>query len=72
MISNTPETEFLLQPELLAIKNGLEYKEDVKGGNIRRGKSYSYRGYFNADGLREGVGISTYDNGNIISAEYHN
>jgi hypothetical protein len=60
-IANTPETEFLLQSELLAISHKLEYKECIKGVSVISGRSFTYRGYVNVDGLREGVGISTFD-----------
>ena len=49
-VANTPETEFLEQAELKAIKEGLEYKEVS-------GEGFSYRGYVNKDGEAEGPGI---------------
>lgn len=61
-IANTPETEFLLQPELLAISRKLQYKEGVKGVSVISGRKFTYRGYVNADDLRECVGISAFDN----------
>ncbi len=70
MIANTPETMFLLQPELLAIKNRLEYKQNLKGVN-GLGLPFTYRGYVNASNLREGVGISTFDLGYSLG-EFHN
>ena len=62
-IANTPDTEYLIQPELFAISKGLQYKEGVKGVNNIDKIPYTYRGYVNADGLREGVGIITLDRG---------
>ena len=64
-IANTPETEFMLQPELLAISKRLEYKEELKGFTPINKVPFTYRGYVNADGLRHGVGISTFDDGEI-------
>ena len=61
-IANTLDTEYLIQPELLAISKGLQYKEGVKVTNIFK-QPFTYRGYVNADGLREGVGITTFDAG---------
>ena len=50
-VANSPNTEFLLQSELKAIKEGLQYKEEeYEDGN-------SYKGYVNSDGQREGVGV---------------
>jgi len=60
-IANTPETEYLLQPEISAIYKGLQYKEDVKGISPG-GDAYTYRGYVTADGLAHVVGIITYEN----------
>jgi len=54
-LANTPETRWLLQGELKAIKDGFEYIE----GN---GENWTYRGYVNQDGEEEGVGIFN-DNG---------
>jgi hypothetical protein len=71
MIANTPETAFLLQPELLAIKNGLKYKENIKGVNCS-GNFYTSRGYVNADRQIDGVAIKNFDKGTIISGEYRN
>jgi hypothetical protein len=50
-VANTPDTHFLLQAELKAIQQGLEYREEeFKDGT-------KYKGYVNKDGLPEGVGI---------------
>ena len=57
------ETMWMLPGELYAIEQGLEFKEK----NYKNG---TYRGYFNKDGEREGVGIGTYNNGNKYSGEY--
>ena len=57
------ETMWMLPGELYAIEQGLEFKE----------KNYdncTYRGYFNKDREREGVGITTFNNGNKYSGEY--
>ena len=62
-LANTPETRWLLQGELKAIKDGFEYIE----GN---GENWTYRGYVNQDGEVEGVGIEIFNNGNKYSGEY--
>jgi hypothetical protein len=57
-VANTPHTQFLLQAELKAIQDGLQYKErEVK--HIREGKEIDelYKGYVNHDDQREGPGI---------------
>jgi hypothetical protein len=48
-IANAKEYQWLLQPELKAIKDGLEYVEQDND-------SYSYKGYQNSQGQRQGVG----------------
>jgi hypothetical protein len=54
-IANVKEFQWLLQPELKAIKDGLIFVEDKDCVYcLRRGK---YRGYLNAQGQRQGVGI---------------
>ena len=54
-IANEEEFKWLLQPELKAIKEGLIYVEDKDFVYyVHRGK---YKGYLNAQGQREGVGI---------------
>ena len=56
-VANTPNTQSLLQAELRAIHQGLQYKEKTyPSGSI-------YTGYVNQDGLREGVGILIQPNG---------
>jgi hypothetical protein len=58
-VANTPETQFLVQAELNTLKNvkgffsfkkGLKYKE-------KEYELFSYKGYLNKDGEKEGVGI---------------
>ena len=62
-LANTPETRWLLQGELKAIKNGYVYKE-------LEYKKFNYRGYVNKNGELEGVGIEIWNNGNKYSGEY--
>ena len=50
-VANTPDTHFLLQAELNAIKQGLKYREEEYPSGDR------YKGYWNKDGQLEGVGI---------------
>jgi hypothetical protein len=64
-VANTPDAHFLLQAELKAIKQGLQYKE-VKGKDGSK-----YKGYVNKDGHREGVGINITDIGLIQRGEWH-
>ena len=50
-VANTEDTEFLVQAELKAIKQGLQYKE-------KEGKSGAkYFGYVNQQGQHQGFGI---------------
>jgi hypothetical protein len=53
-IANEEKFHWLLQPELKAIKDGLIYVEDKDCDFHRDSK---YRGYLNAQGQRQGVGI---------------
>jgi hypothetical protein len=63
-VANTPNTQFLLQAELRAIQNGLQYGQiTYPSGNI-------YNGY-SKDGLCEGVGIKTWKDGQKDIAEFH-
>jgi hypothetical protein len=62
-VANTPNTQFLLQAELRAIQNGLQYVE-------RSNKELTYKGYVK-DGNREGVGIRTWKDGQKDIAEFH-
>jgi hypothetical protein len=50
-VAHTDEALFLVQAEIKAIKQGLQYKEREYND---RG---SYKGYLNKDGQNEGVGI---------------
>ena len=52
-IANDEEFQWLLQPELKAIKDGLIYVEEKLSSHEK------YRGYRNAQGQRQGVGIYT-------------
>ena len=63
MLANTPETSWLLQGELKAIKDGNVYKE-------LKGENWTYRGYVYQDGQAEGVGILIFNNGEKYSGEY--
>jgi hypothetical protein len=63
-VANTPNTQFLLQAELRAIKMGLQYKEfkDEFG---------TYKGYVDKDGKREGVGMMISSDGSKMYGEFH-
>ena len=54
-IANDEEFQWLLQPELKAIKDGLIYVEDKDC--VYYTHEGKYRGYLNAQGQRQGVGI---------------
>ena len=56
-IANDEEFQWLLQPELKAIKDGLIYVEENENDCEYKGFTDKYRGYFNAQGQRQGVGI---------------
>ena len=58
-IANDEEFQRLLQPELKAIKDGLIYVEDKDCVYYARYENSKYRGYLNAQGQRQGVGIVT-------------
>jgi MORN repeat len=62
-VANTPDTQFLLQPELRAIQQGLEY------GQIKYSDGV-YDGYIK-DGKKEGVGIRKLTYGQIDMGEFH-
>jgi hypothetical protein len=64
-VANTPNSQFLLQAELKAIHQGLEYKEIKYLDGIR------YTGYVNKDGEREGVGIRIWGNDQKEYGEWH-
>jgi hypothetical protein len=70
LIANTDDTRHLLQGELRAIQQGLQFVEnkEVTAGTIKG----TYRGYVNSDGQREGVGVTIWDHGEKEYAEYHN
>ena len=61
-IADTDLTRFLIQSELKAQQQGLQYKENIKRTN-NKGVNGTHRGYVNSKGEREGVGISIWDNG---------
>ena len=54
-IANAKEFQWLLQPELKAIKDGLIYVEDKDC--VKWGWDGKYRGYINEKGQKQGVGI---------------
>jgi hypothetical protein len=62
-IAINDETMWMLPGELYAIEQGLEFKE-------KKYNNCTYRGYFNKDGEREGVGIMTFNSGSKYSGEY--
>ncbi len=64
-VANTPNSQFLLQPELRAIQQGLEYRE------IQVNEEVTYKGYVNKDGKAEGVGIIILQNGDKDYGEWH-
>jgi hypothetical protein len=63
-VSNTPSTQFLLQAELRAIQMGLQYKE-------KQNEKFTYKGYVDKDGKKEGVGMWIYLGGLKIYGEWH-
>ncbi len=63
-LANTPETRWLLQGELKAIKDGYVFFKEMKYENG------NYRGYVNKDGEEEGVGIMIFNDGTKFSGEY--
>ena len=64
-VANTPNTQFLLQAELRAIHQGLQYiEEEDEDGVI-------YHGYVDQDGLREGVGMRIWTDGDKDYGEWH-
>ena len=70
-IANTDLTRFLIQSELKAQQQGLQYVIDMKVTGNNGALSGTYRGYVNSEGEEEGVGIRIWDNGDKIYAEYH-
>ena len=63
-IANDEEFQWLLQPELKAIKDGLIYVEDKDC--VFYGSKGKYRGYLNARGQQQGVGIVIDNSGKLI------
>jgi hypothetical protein len=72
-IANEEEFHWLLQPELKAIKDGLIYVEDKECWDSNDEGDYEskYRGYLNAKGQRQGVGIAIDDDSNKFIGEWH-
>ena len=64
-VANTPDTHFLLQAELNAIKQGLKYREEEYPSVGR------YKGYYNKDDQKEGVGIYIFTSGEKQTGEWH-
>ena len=64
-VALTPSTQFLLQAELRAIHQGLQYKE------IKYPDGSIYTGYVNQDGKKEGVGIVITSAGVKYIGEWH-
>jgi hypothetical protein len=69
-IADSEEFLWLLQPELKAIKDGLKYGE--KQGFNSYGMKWNYRGYLNAYGQLQGVGIKTFKYYKEIGEFYRN
>jgi len=68
-IANDEEFQWLLQPELKAIKDGHTYVEDKDSVfNFEYGK---YTGYLNAQGQRQGVGILIDKSSDKFIGEWH-
>ena len=68
-IANDEEFQWLLQPELKAIKDGLIYVEDKDCVSLVF--KAKYRGYLNAQGQRQGVGIFIAKYSNKFLGEWH-
>ena len=64
-VATTPTTQFLLQAELRAIQQGLQYTE------IQVNEDVTYKGYVDKDGNAEGVAIRIWLDGDKDYAEYH-
>jgi hypothetical protein len=64
-VANTPNTQFLLQAELRAIHQGLQYKEMQLDEDLR------YQGYVDQEGQLEGVGIIIHTSGYKDYGEWH-
>ena len=61
-VANTPEMAYLVRAELFAILKGLKFKRNL----YRENHFIVYTGYVNSEGLREGVGITTFITGDYI------
>jgi hypothetical protein len=64
-VASTPNTRFLLQAELRAIQNGLQFKEKQVNEKV------TYKGYVDKDENFEGVGIRIFTNGYKDYGEWH-
>jgi hypothetical protein len=64
-VANTPNTQFLLQAELRAIHQGLQFREIQVDDDLR------YHGYVDQDGQAEGVGMRIRTNGDKDYGEWH-
>ena len=70
-IANDEEFQWLLQPELKAIKDGLKYVEDKERWDSDYDSEGKYRGYINAKGQRQGVGILIDKSSDKFIGEWH-
>ena len=64
-VANTPNNQFLLQAELRAIHQGLEYRE------IQLNQDLKHHGYVDQNGLPEGVGMRIWTDGEKDYGEWH-
>jgi|LauGreDrversion4_2_1035121.scaffolds.fasta_scaffold256736_2 hypothetical protein len=64
-VANTESTRFLLQAELRAIQQGLQYTE------MQVTKEIIYKGYVDKDGQREGVGMRIKTDGYKDYGQWH-
>jgi hypothetical protein len=64
-VANTPNTQFLLQAELRAIQNGLQY------GEIQVNEELTYKGYVDKDDNFEGAGMRIHISGYKDYGEFH-
>ncbi len=63
-VATTPTTEFLLQAELRAIQQGLQYTEYQVNEDV------TYKGYVDKNGKWEGVGIRIWSDGKKDYAQW--
>ncbi len=63
-VADTPNTQFLQQPELRAIQLSLKYIE-------KEDEELTYKGYVNKDGDWEGVGMRIWADGDKDYGEWH-